>query len=178
MKLTQAFHKRGDFFILVLILFSQGVQGQMLGKAGTIWQHCFFPVLELPIPFELLTVTSISSFELNNLECNTLKIHRVEGLRVSDTINICRDGDRVYYQGGDSLFLLYDFSLEQGDTLTIRFPIEFDTSFLYDRPQDDIYHRLLIDSVAIQKIAGEDLIRQFVTALDDYLLISFGSYYH
>ncbi len=166
----------------LLILFTYNVAcqdalfGQTFGVQGTHWSYCYFSHLEFPIPYELASVQSIGAFEFDGLNCQTLLFEKQPTMRFRDTLSICQEGKRVYYLEDDSIHLLYDFGLDMGDTMTIRFPIAFDTSLLQDRPGSPITMDIILDSISSVNVGGVSLNRQYISIPKQIPFVSVGGY--
>jgi hypothetical protein len=134
-------------FILTGVSYSSA---QPFGEAGTKWEHCFLFDWEIPATFYELDVRSINTYDVDTLSCSTLVIDDIYGFTSRDTMTACSIGDRVYYVEYDSLVLLYDFSLQAGDTLIVKVP---ETMYEYMAelchralPASGRYHRFLTAS--------------------------------
>jgi len=148
---------------------------QPFGALGTEWEHCIIPTLEFPISYDKVVVKSVDSFSMNGLECNELEIlYKPNTVRTHTHISICRDEDKVFYVEGDSLHLVYDFSLEAGEEYMVRYPILFDTTYQYYFPNESIYTFVTVDSVKIVNINGVELRKQFISTQSS--LIKYGKY--
>ena len=110
------------------------------------------------------------------MECSELEIiERPSTVQTLSSIHVCNEGDRVYYLEQDSLHLLYDFSLVKGDTYQVRYPIEFDTTYLATFPNESIYTTVAIDSVSIENIDGIEMKKQHISTMGNPSL-KFGQY--
>ncbi len=144
--------------------------------SNAAWNYCYSVMLENPIPYEDLMLTSGESYELYGKDCMRVIISGPSTLRTRDSIVLCQDDDRVYYQEEDSLYLLYDFSLTAGDTLQVRFPLEFDTSYVVEQPGDEISFDLKIDSVGSDLLGGVSVRKQYISVLNANPWVHFGSF--
>jgi len=162
--------------LLLFLLFAQALQAQSFGRAGTQWSHCIIPIFEQPITYEKVSVQSIRAFTFNGLPCNTLQINqRPNTLETGDTLCICREEEKVLYQEENQLYLLYDFSLVQGATYEMRYPTQFDTSFIHQNPNASLLFTITVDSVKMVEIQGSILKRQYIS-VDGHPGIKFGRY--
>lgn len=162
--------------LLIIGLYATSGAQSPFGALGTEWEHCIIPIYENPPSFEKLKVESVFSYEMTGMECSELEIAERPGtVYTLSRIHVCNDGDKVYYLEQDSLHLLYDFSLEQGDTYQVRYPILFDTTYLAVFPNEPIYTTVIIDSVSIENIDGVNLKKQHISTSGNPSL-KFGKY--
>lgn len=157
-----------NWFALIVFLFCiNSILGQGFGAPGTKWNHCLEPFSQEPQK-DSLVVESVSEQIKYGLVCRTLQVtYRPSTILTLDSILICNDGDKVYYEEIDSLYLLYDFSLVAGDSFVVKYPVLFDTSLTASFPNNDIYSTLYIDSTKVINVDGISLKKQFLSG-DNY----------
>jgi hypothetical protein len=166
--------------LLILSLFTCMCSAQEFGKTGTVWKHCYVPILEgNPPKTDYIEVRSMRDTIINNLQCHELMItHRPEGFSTKQSILVCNDKEKAYYLEGDSLHLIYDFSLGAGDSYVVRYPVEFDTSFLFYSWNKEIHSTIHIDSVSYKDFNGQMLKVQHIHVIVDNggSSVLFGNY--
>ncbi len=161
---------------LILCSFSFIGNGQQFGQAGTLWQHCILPLYEIPPSYDYIEVRSVKDTTMFNLPCHELQItHDYQDFPTGKSILICDEIDKVYYVAKDSLHLLYDFSLNAGDSYTIRFPIEFQPEYLQLFPNADIYFKVIIDSTNLIVYNNRGLYTQYISIANNNHLVKFGN---
>jgi len=96
------------------------------------------------------------------------------------------NNDQVYYVVGDSIYLLYDFEAEVGDTMHLRFPVEVDPQWFIDNPTASEYYEYIVVGNSTIEIDGQMLRRQEIimpyennenlvpVALGNYITEKFG----
>ncbi len=82
------------------------------------------------------------------------------------TIELVNAESKVYYKVEDSLYVLYDFSVGAGDTLSLRFPIEIDDVWHESNPDIDPYFKIQIDSIGSIEIDDQQLKRVYFHQVD------------
>jgi len=160
---------------LIWVLTVSLAGAQSFGLPGTAWEHCWTPALELPPTTYIVKTMAGAIYERDGMDCNVLYFSSQYDPKIGDSISICRSGDQVFYLEGDSMYLLYDFALKAGDTLSVRYPHGFDSRLLTDRPDDDDDLLITIDSVTIENIMSVALRRQHIRLLSDNPFVSIGS---
>lgn len=134
---------------------------------GAIWDHCLQPDIE-PGQYHIrVEFTEATTF--NGMICGVLRSDDFWkfGMNTVDSMLVCSEGDKVYYAEGDSLHILYDFSLQAGDTLVLRFPIEMNSYYQKWFPELSLFSKFLIEDVDTVMIDGVPLKRQHLFRLDD-----------
>jgi len=140
---------------------------QSFGLPGTSWKHCLTP--EFSPLTELIHVVSEESTTFQGNECYILRAEefwKFAGATV-DSVIICNIGDQVYYAEGDSLHLVYDFSVQAGGKYTMRFPLELNPAFAQWFPEESLYWDIYVDSVKTVEIDGISLRRQYIHYFDE-----------
>jgi len=154
------------YTIISLVFISSTCYGQGFGSLGTVWKHCLLPDPESD--HKLIQVYTEDSISFEGLECYILRFSDfATGAPAVDSIVVCNDDDRTYYVERDSLYLLYDFSLQAGDQYEIKFPSELDTLYQRFFPQESLYWNVHIDSVDSIEVDGVVLKRQYIHYLNE-----------
>jgi len=155
------------YTIISLVFISSTCYGQGFGSLGTVWKHCLLPDPESD--FTLIQVSAEDSISFQGLECYILRSSDFTkfGATTVDSMVACNVDDRTYYVEGDSLYLLYDFSLQAGDQYEIKFPSELDTLYQLFFPQESLYWNVHIDSVDSIEVDGVVLKRQHIRYLNE-----------
>ncbi|HLF62298.1 MAG TPA: T9SS type A sorting domain-containing protein [Saprospiraceae bacterium] len=151
---------------LAVILSDAAVSmSQPFAPVGASWVHCLQPDIE-PGQYHVRVVsTDTTSFQ--GIACSILRSTDFWklGAATVDSMLVCSDADKVYYAEGDSLYLLYDFSLKAGELLTIRFPIELDANYQEWFPGESLYWSFLVEAVDTVILDGVSLRRQHLSPL-------------
>lgn len=123
------------------------------GEEDSEWHHCLLVELGDPYTVDIHTRV-IDTYESEGKPVSTIKgaffghTYNPE----NDEVDIINSEDKVYYSFGEEMHLLYDFGAEVGDTLTLRFPIEFEPQWFEDSPETSIYFKIVIDSISFETI--------------------------
>lgn len=137
-------------FFAAFLFFSSNVSGQSFGLGnGTEWTYCQYKWLPAP-NFETRTIKVVGDSLINGEE-----VLVIEGDCQCGEISpryIRKDEKKIYYYRDEVKYLLYDFSLQAGDTLKV---------VLSDN--DTVY--VGIDSVGIVNYNGEDKIIQYINTI-------------
>ncbi len=170
------------YLILLLTLLNSSLFGQNFGDVGTVWKHCFRPDIE---PLVFVTETrSVGSFEVDSLVCNNIKLDPGYFLTTIKDFTVCSTDERTYYLEKDSLVLLYDFSLEVGDTLKVQVPVSLFEDYAGLYVTEEVFAiaitpiKLVIDSIELIIADGVELTRQYFRGVDTNYnpFIAFGRY--
>ncbi len=148
-----------------LLLIVAQSSAQLFGALGTEWEHCAYQHLQDMGRDSILT-KSVSSQTKYGLACHTIySTAAAKGFAALDSILLCNDNDKVYYEEQDSLHLLYDFSLVQGDTIMLRYPTAFDPRITPFFPSWEIHFTRVVDSVSTVIIDGIPLKKQYLRTI-------------
>lgn len=152
--------------LLLLCLVAGMIQAQNFGTLTSTWNHCILPIFESPpLRYDNLTVESVADITFNGLEGNTLRITKTTyyGFPIQDEINIIRDGKKVFYEEDGTLYLLYDFNLNAGDTYQVRYPVKFDSRNIENAEWFEPYIDIKVESVEFVNVGGTILKKQFIS---------------
>lgn len=148
-------------FFTLLLLPTVGFS-QEFGTLDTYWKHCLTPDIEPGNVIIGVTVEDTTTFA--GLGCSILRSEDFVkiGNTSLDSILICNSGSRAYYAEGDSLFLLYDFSVQAGGSYQIKFPVELNSDYQSFFPNESLYWDIYVDSVDFINIDGVLLRKQYI----------------
>jgi len=124
---------KNKVLVFLFLCFTSHVYAQTFAPVGSKWVYCYaVNASGGALGYDTLVVESVAETHFDTLPCRELRVTYCYswgafGCGLVSKINICQDDKKIYYQEGDSLFLLYNFGLMPGDTLRIRYPIALDT---------------------------------------------------
>lgn len=135
---------------------------QTFAPVGSKWVYCYaVNALGGTEGYDTLVVESVAETHFDTLPCRELRVTYCYswgdfGCGLVSKINVCQDAKKVYYQEGDSLYLLYNFGLMPGDTLQIRYPQALDTfnqlavdSAFYANPSTPYFDIAILDTATL-----------------------------
>jgi hypothetical protein len=124
---------RTAVFTLLLICKTLPALAQGFAPVGSRWMYCYaVNALGGAEGLDSLVVESVAETQVDTLPCRNLQVtycysHGSYGCGLMPEVTVCQDGKKVFYQEGDSLYLLYDFGAMPGDTVKLRYPLELDS---------------------------------------------------
>jgi hypothetical protein len=135
---------------------------QTFAPVGSKWVYCYaVNALGGTEGYDTLVVESVAETHFDTLSCRELRVTYCYswgdfGCGLVSKITVCQDDKKVYYQEGDSLYLLYNFGLMPGDTLQIRYPMALDTfnqlavdSAFYANPSSPYFDIVILDTATL-----------------------------
>lgn len=147
---------------LVFTCFTFQAYAQTFAPVGSKWVYCYaVNAVGSAEGYDTLVVESVAETHFDTLPCRELRVTYCYswgdfGCGLMSKITVCQDDKKVYYQEGDSLYLLYNFGLMSGDTLRIRYPIAFDTfnqlavdSAFYTNPSSSYFDIAILDTATL-----------------------------
>jgi len=153
---------KNTILVFVFSCFTFHVYGQIFAPVGSKWVYCYaVNALGGELGYDTLVVESVAETHFDTLPCRELRVTYCYswgsfGCGLVSKIIVCQDDKKIYYQEGDSLFLLHNFGLMPGDTLRIRYPIALDTfnqlavdSAFYPSPSRPYFDILILDTTTL-----------------------------
>lgn len=147
---------------LVFACFTFQAYTQTFAPVGSKWVYCYaVNAVGGAEGYDTLVVESVAETHFDTLPCRELRVTYCYswgdfGCGLVSKVNVCQDGKKVYYQEGDSLYLLYNFGLMPGDTLRIRYPMALDTfnqlavdSAFYTNPSNPYFDIAILDTATL-----------------------------
>lgn len=135
---------------------------QTFAPVGSKWVYCYaVNALGGAEGYDTLVVESVAETHFDTLPCRELRVTYCYswgdfGCGLVSKITVCQDDKKVYYQEGDSLYLLYNFGSMPGDTLRIRYPLALDTfnqlaidSAFYANPSSPYFDIVILDTATL-----------------------------
>jgi hypothetical protein len=153
---------KSKVIVLVLVCFSFQAYPQIFAPVGSKWVYCYaVNAVGGAEGYDTLVVESVAETHFDTLPCRELRVtycysQGYFGCGLVSKIIVCQDYKKVYYQEGDSLYLLYDFDLMPGSTLRIRYPMILDTfnqlavdSAFYSNPSSPYFDLVILDTATL-----------------------------
>lgn len=135
---------------------------QTFAPVGSKWVYCYaVNAVGGAEGYDTLVVESVAETHFDTLPCRELRVTYCYswgdfGCGLVSKVTVCQDDKKVYYQEGDSLYLLYNFGLMPGDTLRIRYPMTLDTfnqlavdSGFYANPSSPYFDIAILDTATL-----------------------------
>jgi hypothetical protein len=146
--------------IFLLIFLPVITQSQNWYPIGATWYYNYQDLLPFPAHgYTKYTVVKDTVVDSKQSKLVTMETVRYNGnTTLIDSIIVREDSSKVYYYNNNSFQLMYDFTLNIGDTLGIDI-----TS-----PSCDSVSPLIVDSIKILNIDGIDLKVQFIKGIYFY----------
>ncbi|MBX2892686.1 MAG: T9SS type A sorting domain-containing protein [Saprospiraceae bacterium] len=153
---------RHKVITLVFACFTLQAYAQTFAPVGSKWVYCYAAnAVGGAEGYDTLVVESVAETHFDTLPCRELRVTYCYswgdfGCGLVSKVTVCQDDKKVYYQEGDSLYLLYNFGLMPGDTLRIRYPMTLDTfnqlavdSGFYANPSSPYFDIAILDTAAL-----------------------------
>ena len=147
---------------LVFACFTFQAYAQTFAPVGSKWVYCYaVNAVGGAEGYDTLVVESVAETHFDTLPCRELRVTYCYswgdfGCGLVSKVTVCQDDKKVYYQEGDSLYLLYNFGLMPGDTLHIRYPLALDTfnqltqdSAFYANPSSPYFDIVILDTATL-----------------------------
>ena len=151
------------FFFLCGILYWQAeAQVTSFGGPDTRWNYCVKEADDNDVR-SILEVKHIRQYVLDSAICNVLAVETsIQCLEnLVDSITLCTKDRKVYHKFQDSIYILYDFDLESGDSMEVKYQYQFDTGInTCDTCGPIVYY---IDSTRNINLNGVQVKEQFIS---------------
>lgn len=151
--------KRLYYLFALLFLLPAGMNAQVeFAPLGATWHYEYQPdVFQFDLR-EYWKVTAESEVQVGGKTGKQLIIEAQDQYigQWTDTLLVWQEGQQVFFYEQDSLYLLYDFGLETGDTLEVNIPdIRYynDPAVCGDFPHEPLHLR--VDSTGTLDVNGE-----------------------
>jgi len=157
------------FFLIYIVLFTNALAQREWAPIGAYWYYTWGDVWGPPV--EYLRMESIKDTIVAEKNCRLLRSIITHDNGIDDKVRQTHFEDIIIYQEEYKVFrwvedqfrILYDFSLEQGDTLQVYIPVN--ERWLYNSRQDSIAY-FVIDSVTTLVLGGETFTAQLLNAIE------------
>lgn len=171
---------KNKVLIFAFTCFMFQTYAQTFAPVGSKWVYCYaVNAVGGPEGFDTLVIESVAETHFDTLPCRELRVTYCYssgnfGCGLVSKTTVCQDDKKVYYQEGDSLYLLYNFGLMMGDTLHIRYPLELDTfnrlavdSSFYANPSHPYFDIVILDTMTLD-LNGQKVWAQTFAEVGDH----------
>lgn len=145
------------FTLTLLASFSIGLNAQVeFAPVGATWHYEYLPQFGGNAHLEFGKFVVSGDTVVNGKDCRIVDlVTKPTGISQGDRVLLSQEGDKVYYVVDTSFHLLYDFSMEAGDSLWIRYPLEFAMAFPAWGDVPDTFGLFVVDSMWFTEINGQ-----------------------